>query len=115
MNIKSFSMEDKTEMDTLSNRINFLKKKGYNEEFKIANNKLQTADGSQSFSPDQISINEHYRFEGESDPGDMTVLYGIETNNGIKGILTDGFGTYSDPSQAEFMQKIRELHKGNIY
>jgi hypothetical protein len=108
-------MDEKIEMDTLSNRMNYLKKKGYNEEFKIVGNKLQTGDGSQSFSPEQLTINEHYRFEGESDPGDMTVLYGIETNSGEKGVLVDAFGTYSDPAQVEFMQKIRELHKGNIY
>jgi hypothetical protein len=108
-------MEEHINMDTLSERMNVLKKKGYDEEFKIAGNKMQTADGAQSFGPDQIKINEHFRFEGESDPGDMTVLYAIETENGIKGVLIDGFGTYSDPDNLAFMQKIRELHKGNIY
>jgi hypothetical protein len=106
---------DNIKMDTLTERIEYLKKSGYREEFKIVGKKLQTADGSESFSPSQIKINEHYRFEGESDPGDMTVLYGIETEDGKKGILTDGFGTYSDPDQAEFLRKIKELHNGDIY
>ena len=107
--------EENIKMDTLSERMNSLKKKGYEEEFKIEKNKIYTSDGSQSFSPNQIKINEHFRFEGESDPGDMTVLYAVETENGIKGILTDGFGMYSDAEQSEFMQKIREMHKTDIY
>ena len=108
-------MADNIKMETLSERMNILKENGYREDFKVVGRKLHTADETQSFLPSQIIINEHFRFEGESDPGDMTVLYAIETDNGIKGLLIDGFGTYSDPEQVEFMQKIRELHKGNIY
>jgi hypothetical protein len=108
-------MTENTKMDTLSERMNDLKTKGYREEFKISGNSLQTNDGSHSFSPNQIKINEHFRFEGESDPADMTVLYAVETNSGIKGLLIDAFGVYSNPEDAAFMQKIRELHKGNIY
>src|SRR6185369_5527604 len=108
-------MEENIKMDTLSERMEYLRNKGYREEFKVVGSKLQTQDGEKSFAPNQIAINEHYRFEGESDPGDMTVLYAIETESGIKGILSDAFGIYSDPEQVAFMQKIRELHKGNIY
>ena len=108
-------MTDNTKMDTLSQRMNDLKDKGYTEDFKISGNALKTNDGIQSFSPKQIKINEHFRFEGESDPADMTVLYAIETDSGIKGLIIDAFGVYSDPEESDFMQKIRELHKSNIY
>jgi len=108
-------MATNIKMDTLSERMNDLKNKGYREEFKISGNVLKTRDEAHSFSPKQIRINEHYRFEGESDPGDMTVLYAVETDSGIKGLLIDGFGVYSDPEESAFMQQIRELHKGNIY
>ncbi len=108
-------MASNTNMDTLSERMTELKEKGYREEFKISGNSLRTNDGTHSYSPKQIRINEHFRFEGESDPADMTVLYAIETDSGIKGLLIDAFGVYSDPEDSAFMQKIRELHKGNIY
>ena len=108
-------MDTSTKMGTLSEAMNELKNKGYREEFKISGNSLKTGDGEQSFSPKQIKINEHYRFEGESDPADMTVLYAVETDSGIKGLLVDAYGVYSDPEDAKFMQKIRELHKTNIY
>ncbi len=102
-------------MDTLAERTNDLRRKGYDTEFKIEGNQLKTNDGTETFSPRQIKINEFFRFEGDSDPADMSVIYAIETDNGKKGIIIDAFGTYSDPEQSEFMEKIRELHKGNIY
>jgi len=108
-------MTSTTKMETLSERMNELKNKGYKEEFKISGNFLQTGDGAHSFSPTQIKVNEHFRFEGESDPADMAVLYAIETDSGIRGLIIDAFGVYSDPEESAFMQKIRELHKTNIY
>ena len=108
-------MQDNNKMDTLSERMNFLKKQGFKEEFKVEDGKLCTQDGRCDYLPNEITIVEHYRFEGQSDPGDMTVLYGIETKDGIKGVLVDGFGTYSSEGQSEFVKRIRELHKGEIY
>ncbi len=102
-------------MDTLAERMNILKKQGYDTEFKIAGNMLKTIDGNDSFLPDQIKVNEFFRFEGDSDPADMSVLYAIETDSGKKGLIIDAFGAYSDAEESDFMQKIRELHKGNIY
>jgi hypothetical protein len=108
-------MQDNKKMDTLSERMNYLRTKGFSEEFSIKGNRMETQDGSHQYKPDDITVCEHYRFEGESDPGDMTVLYAVETNDGTKGMLIDGFGTYSDPKQAEFMQRIREMHNKDIY
>jgi hypothetical protein len=108
-------MEDNNKLDTLSGRMNDLKARGYEEEFKMDDNKLESHDAVKKFSPEQICIQEHYRFEGESDPGDMTILYAIETEDGTKGVFIDGFGTYSNPKASEFFKKVHELHKGNIY
>ena len=108
-------MSDQISMDTLSNRIDYLKNKGYTEDFKITGNAMQTADGRRSFAPETIKITEHFRFEGESDPADESVLYAIETNDGIKGILIDSFGTYADGEQDGFIKKIRENHQSDIY
>ncbi len=108
-------MQDNNKMDTLTERMNDLKNRGFKEEFTVDKSKLTLQDGSKSYSPNEMKIVEHYRFEGQSDPGDMTILYGIITDDGTKGILIDGFGTYSSQEQAEFMHKVYDLHKGSIY
>jgi len=103
------------QMDSLIDKIIELRLRGYVENFKISGGRLTTDNGMQSFQPDQIRINEFYRFEGDSNPDDMSILYAIETNSGIKGFIIDAYGVYSDPEESDFMQKIKELHKGNIY
>ncbi|MGZ5244308.1 MAG: hypothetical protein ACXWDO_08920 [Bacteroidia bacterium] len=108
-------MQDNNKMDTLTERIEDLKSRGFKEEFEVVENTLTTPEHKDKYTASQVKIVEHYRFEGESDPGDMTVLYGIVTDDGKKGILTDGFGTYSNQDVSTFLQKITELHKGTIY
>ena len=102
-------------MDTLSECMAFLRDKGYKREFKVENGKLCCQDCHKTYSPRDVKIGQFYRFEGESDPADMTVLYAIEATDGEKGMLTDGFGTYADPPTSDFVKKIEEIHKTNAY
>ena len=108
-------MEDNKEMDTLVERIEDLKNRGFKEEFEVVDKKLKGPNCETQYTPEQVKIVEHYRFEGESDPGDMTILYALITDDEVKGYLTDGFGTYSNQDVSTFLQKITELHKGTIY
>ena len=102
------------DMDTLVERMNHLRDEGFKNEFKLEAKKL-TCDQCNYYSPDQVKIVQFYRFEGDSDPGDMQVLYAIETKDGTKGFLTDGFGTYASPGITEFISRIPELHKKGVY
>jgi hypothetical protein len=110
-------MQDNHKLDTLVERMNALKEKGFTAEFKVEDGKLFPTGGdpAEGVGPQDVKVVQHYRFEGESDPGDMQVLYAIETNQGKCGILTDGFGTYSNQEVSKFMGKVQELHKGDIY
>ncbi|RYY45861.1 MAG: phosphoribosylpyrophosphate synthetase [Chitinophagaceae bacterium] len=108
-------MQDNNKMDTLTERIEDLKNRGFKEEFEVVNSKLACQKGEGKYTPEQVKIVEHYRFEGQSDPGDMTVLYGLIADDGTKGVLTDGFGTYSNQEVSTFLQKLTEIHKGSIY
>jgi hypothetical protein len=44
-----------------------------------------------------------YRYEGESDPGDEAVVYGIKSNSGKKGVYVAGFSADSDQETAKFL------------
>ena len=46
------------------------------------------------------------RFEGDSDPGDEAVVYGIESKSGIKGILVNGYGYSSDSMSDDIARKL---------
>ncbi|GAA4752208.1 phosphoribosylpyrophosphate synthetase [Flavisolibacter ginsenosidimutans] len=93
-----------------SHAIDDLRKRGFTTDFNLDENCLVC--GEQQFNADQFEIHEVYRFEGASDPGDESVVYGIESNNGVKGVLVDGYGYSSSPKNAAIIQKLK-IHANN--
>lgn len=87
-----------------------LKKRGFTANFEFLNQEFRDVDSGRTFKADELTIGEHYRFEGASDPDDMSVLYAIESDDGLKGIVADAFGLYANPDLGGFLEnvKIRE-------
>lgn len=83
---------------------------GYTEHFRVEKGKLVGINSKKSYKPKDVKGINFYRFEGLSDPEDMSILYAIETQDGCKGTLTDAFGVYSDDDTSEFM-KLVEVEK----
>lgn len=105
-------MQDKEELTSLVNVLARLRKEGYNQDFMVSDDgRLCTMDGKECFTPDQLQIVNFYRFEGESNPDDMAILYVLETATGTKGTLSDAYGTYSDEKIEDFMKQVRDLGK----
>ena len=101
-------MPQKDEMNTLSQVMNKLSSKGYDKEFRWTTNGFCAED--KCFQPDQLTIVKAYRFEGESDPSDMSILYLIKSNDGFIGYSLDAYGVYSNHDDEEgydnFIRKI---------
>ena len=95
-----------------------LKERGYDSDFKVIDSPgseeekesapclLQSLTSEKCYNSDQLKIREHYRFEGASNPDDMSVVYAIECEGGEKGIVIDAFGTYSSRRLSEFFRSI---------
>lgn len=94
--------------DTLSEALEDLKKRGYVYDFNMVSNGLQsTVDGEViSLSPDDFTIVEVHRFEGPSSPSDNSILYAIESKNGMKGNLVSAYGVYADTLSADMIKKL---------
>lgn len=88
-----------------SHAIDDLRKRGYTADFNLEENCLVC--NAQKFNPDQFEIHEVYRFEGASDPGDESVVYGIEGSDGTKGVLVDGYGYSSTARSEAILQKLK--------
>jgi hypothetical protein len=58
-------------------------------------------------SPEDFEIVEFYRFEGDSNPGDEETVYAIQSKDGVKGVLVNAFGIYSDGLTDEILQKLK--------
>lgn len=91
---------------TLSEKINELKKEGFTEDFDVKDDFIVNHKYKTSYTSDQIKVLSHYRFEGVTNPSDNSIIYVIETDDGKKGVLVDGYGTSSDMSLA-LAQKLK--------
>ncbi len=96
--------------ETLSEATNALQKKGFSEDFNSwdQNRLLQYVKGANDRS---IEIKEFHRFEGTSDMGSNTIVYGLETSDGVCGVLVDGYGTYSGQTVSKEVIKGLEMHR----
>ena len=95
------------EKQTLTNVMQDLAARGFTEQFKAGPGRLLALRSGQTFAPSEVTILEDYRFEGESDPDDMSIVYAIETRNGLRGTLADAFGLYADPRVGAFILTVR--------
>lgn len=81
--------------DTLSEAVNDLQNNGYKEDFLIHENGecLFCVGHSMELSPEEFVIDEIYRFEGMTDPGDESIVFAISSkDNLIKGLVINSFG-----------------------
>jgi hypothetical protein len=65
-------------------------------------------ENKKEYEPNQIIIEREHRFEGLSNPSDMSILYIIKTDDGLKGMVTASYGAKSDTDVDEFFKKIPE-------
>lgn len=90
--------------DTVSEAVKGLKERGYTLDFNLKSNCIECE--GQQLSSNDFEIAEVYRFEGNSDPADESVVFAIESSNGLKGILVNAFGVYSESLSDEMIKKL---------
>lgn len=86
---------------------------GFTEEFIMTPQGLKSKSTQEIFKNNDIKIVKHYRYEGTTDPADMSIVYAIKTNNGLRGSIVAGYGPNADSPFAEFMTKVEELPNSN--
>ena len=97
------------EPDTLIETLEDLKEKGYTYDFNLTAHALEIHkdDGVRlELSPDDFTIVNVFRFEGMSNPSDSSILYAIESCDGLKGTLVSSYSMYSDAMSNEMIKKL---------
>jgi hypothetical protein len=90
--------------ETVTQAVTGLKERGYVKDFNLAENCIICHD--EKYDPSDFEIVEVYRFEGNSDPADEAVVYAIESNKGVKGVLVNGYGLSADQMSSELAKKL---------
>ena len=101
------SSEFKTHMTTLSGVMEKLRLKKIDNEFKMTDKGFTIGKGK-FYKPEDLKIIRNYRFEGESNPEDNSVLYLIEATDGLIGYSIDAYGAYSD-HEADYDDFLRKI------
>jgi hypothetical protein len=101
-------MEDnfKNYTPPLSEKITELEAQGYKSQFKVENGKLVDISMKKEYAAGEIIVKEKFRFEGESNPDDTSILYVLECNDGGKGTLVNAYGMYGDEEIDQFVTQI---------
>jgi quercetin dioxygenase-like cupin family protein len=99
---------------TISETINGLKKNGYTLDFNINKEFVVCNNPNMTLSPDNFEIDKVYRFEGESNPDDQSILYAISSPKfNVKGLLVNGYGISAVEISDALVSKLR-THPGNL-
>lgn len=96
-----------TSYETLTEAINSKQTEGYTFDFNLKSSILECEKLNKTFEPNAFNVDAFYRFEGDSNPDDSSILYAIQTTCGIKGLLVDAYGVYSDTVTTEMIQKLK--------
>jgi len=104
---KKANLENKKTYQTLSQAIEDLQQQGYTENLNYCDTGLENKGKSCVYPAHEIHVKAFYRFEGQTNPGDNSILYAIETSDGQKGLLVDAYGAYSGNIPSEIVQKLR--------
>lgn len=52
-------------------------------------------------------VDAFFSFEGDPNHDDAAILYAIQTNSDIKGLLVDAYGAYCDTLSSAMVEKLK--------
>ena len=101
-------------IDPLTKKLRELEKEGFNEQYIYDNGKLRSSSSQQIYGEEDIKIVQEYRFEGISNPSDMSILYAIQASDGNKGTIVDAYGTYADDNLENFLKNVADTSNDQL-
>lgn len=96
---------------TLLEDISEAKNNGFTEEFFYQDDRITGRSNKLSYKASECFLVEYCIHEGLSDPSDQSILFLIETNDGVKGCLSGSYGTYADTDLIEFTTSLKRLEE----
>lgn len=92
-------MENRYHYASVIKALEELRSKGYSVDFNLLEKDIMNH-------PEHYEIHHIYRYEGESNPDDEAIVYGIKSNTGEKGVFVAGFSANSQSEAAKVLQEL---------
>lgn len=111
VSLKKANKNMENSYSSLSVAIEALQKEGYTVDFNLVEEGVEAKSLKNTWKAGELEVVRYYRFEGMTNPGDNTILYLIETNDGNKGLLVDAYGADTGPVSKEMIDKLKIQHE----
>ena len=86
---------------------NDLMKRGYTANLSLEGETIDDKEHNIKMTADDIVIDEFYRFEGATNPSDMSIVYAVSSDKyHTKGVLVNAYGTYANDSASAIEAKL---------
>ena len=96
-------------MTPLAEVLDRITQKGYGQEFNISEEGAYLYEDRKIYQPSDLTIIKVYRFDEESDPAAMSVIYLIRTNDQQIGFAMNAYGPYSEQNNPYYDDFIKEV------
>lgn len=101
------------DFSTMVELLSYLKEEGFSANYNLLQNSLECKEQGVVLSPEMFEVVDFFRFEGESNPDDSSIVYAIESKTGLKGVVVNAYGAYSDPLSDEMVSKLTIQRDGD--
>ena len=95
--------------DTISEATRQLRLEGFTDRFEMEGERLKNLETGTTYSPNELKVLEMHRFEGISNPSDMSILFAVETADGRRGSIISSFGLYANRQLLDFMDEVERV------
>jgi len=113
-------------MDTVADATRRLQADGYTGNWYATAERMLHCDetGAAVIDPTTVEIDHILRFEGQSDPGDSSILFALRTTSGARGLYSAPFGAQMPQEDADVIAllqhrtgdgTLRNLSKGDAH
>lgn len=98
-------MDEDKMIGGLNDAIELLKRKGYHNEFIVANDCLKLVAFDRDYQPEDVHIHGFYRFEDDVPNSDMPIIYALQADDNVSGYLVD----MRDGTSAQIQAVLKRL------
>jgi hypothetical protein len=99
--------------DTVTDAVRLLRAEGYHAEVELVEGHLRWGEQGATCPVEVAEVDRLFRFEGESDPGDEMVVFGVrDPASGLRGVLASAFGPAADPEVLDQLVGLSQRARG---
>ena len=103
--------EQKISMTTVTDVLEKLRIEKHDKEFRMTPEGF-TPGNNKYYNPEDLKIIKTFRFEGDSNPDDSSIIYLIEASDGLIGYSMDAYGAYSNhDDEGKYDEFIKQVTK----